>query len=243
MTKPSVRATATEYQNYWESRKKVEIGWFWRESTPNFSWEARFDMTCSHQKTVLVSAFRHGERFNNQIQKSWWKVFRSPVLEASSFKTTRNTKTTRNPKTTRNLLSKKEDLFIDSKQRSPQEVESQRSTISFQTGIPRDSKYYEKKLKWAAIYFHILVVRTSGVRDRQNHRSDQQHLSTKNTESHHRRWDWLVLTRGDTQLFMREKLWHNFFTIIQFSSWICALYHDWTNQQPLSEKFAWSLGV
>ena len=52
-TKSSLWATATAYQKHWEPSKKAEIGWFSRKATPNFSWEARFDMTCSHQKTVL----------------------------------------------------------------------------------------------------------------------------------------------------------------------------------------------
>ena len=34
-TKSSLRARTTEYQMIWESWKKVEIGWFWREATPN----------------------------------------------------------------------------------------------------------------------------------------------------------------------------------------------------------------
>ena len=40
-----------------------------------------------------------------------------------------------------NSVSMRKDLLIDSKQRSPQEVENQRSITSFQTGIPRDSKF------------------------------------------------------------------------------------------------------
>ena len=47
-TKSSLRATATEYQNVWESSKKVEIGWFWRETTPNFSCKGNSGMTCLH---------------------------------------------------------------------------------------------------------------------------------------------------------------------------------------------------
>ena len=39
------------------------------------------------------------------------------------------------------LVSKKEDFFIDSKQRSLQVVENQQSIVPFQTGIPRDTKF------------------------------------------------------------------------------------------------------
>ena len=39
-----------------------------------------------------------------------------------------------------NLAPKKEDLSTDTKE-SPQEVENQRSTISVQTGILRDTKF------------------------------------------------------------------------------------------------------
>ena len=47
-TKSSLRARATEYQMIWESWKKVEIGWFWREATPNYSCKGNFGMTCLH---------------------------------------------------------------------------------------------------------------------------------------------------------------------------------------------------
>ena len=73
-------------------------------------------MTCSHQKTVLVRDFRRGERFNNQIQKSWWKVSRSLVIEASSFETAphklspKNTKTPCPSKKTFSLIQNKEIL-------------------------------------------------------------------------------------------------------------------------------------
>ena len=40
-----------------------------------------------------------------------------------------------------NSVSTREDVLIDSKQRSPQEVENQPFITSFQTGIPRDSKF------------------------------------------------------------------------------------------------------
>ena len=52
-TKSPLWATATAYQKHWEPSKKAEIGWFSRKAKPNFPWEARFDMSCSHQKTVL----------------------------------------------------------------------------------------------------------------------------------------------------------------------------------------------
>ena len=86
-TKPSLRATATAYQKHWEPSKKAEISWFCRKAASNFFLRSQFWYDFSHQKTVLVRDFRHEERFNNQIQKSWWKVFRSLVLEASSFET------------------------------------------------------------------------------------------------------------------------------------------------------------
>ena len=54
---------------------------------PTFFLRSKVWYDFSHQKTVLVRDFRHDERFNNQIKKSWWKVFRSLVLEASSFET------------------------------------------------------------------------------------------------------------------------------------------------------------
>ena len=113
-TKSSLRPTATAYRKHWEPSKKAEIGWFWSKATPNFSWEARFDMTCSHQKTVLVRDFRRGQKFNNRIQKSWWRVFRSLVLEASSFETASHKVS---PKNAKNSLSKQEDLFVASKQK------------------------------------------------------------------------------------------------------------------------------
>ena len=40
-----------------------------------------------------------------------------------------------------NFVSKQEDLFIDSKQRNPQEFENQQSIILFQTGTQRDTKF------------------------------------------------------------------------------------------------------
>ena len=40
-----------------------------------------------------------------------------------------------------NLVPKKQDHLIDIKQRSPQKVENQRSTISVQTGILRETKF------------------------------------------------------------------------------------------------------
>ena len=46
MTKPSVRATATEHQKQ-RAIKEGEIGWFWREATPNSSCERNFDTTSS----------------------------------------------------------------------------------------------------------------------------------------------------------------------------------------------------
>ena len=97
--------------------RAIKEGWdclAWRKMTPNFSWEARFDMTCSHQKTVLVKDFRRGERFNNQIQKSWWKVFRSLKLE--SFIIWNGTSQIISKKR-ENSVSTQEDFFIDSKQR------------------------------------------------------------------------------------------------------------------------------
>ena len=47
-TKSSLRARTTEYQMVWESWKKVEIGWFWREATPNYSCKGNCGMTCLH---------------------------------------------------------------------------------------------------------------------------------------------------------------------------------------------------
>ena len=94
-------------------------------------------MTCSHQKTVLDKDFRRGERFNNQIQKSWWKVFRS--LELESFIIWNGTSQIISKKH-ENSVSTQEDFCIDSKQRNPEKVENQRSITLFQTGIPRDSK-------------------------------------------------------------------------------------------------------
>ena len=120
--------------------RAIKEGWdclAWRKMTPNFSWEARFDMTCSHQKTVHVKDFRRGERFNNQIQKSWWKVFRS--LELESFIIWNGTSQIISKKH-ENSVSTQEDFCIDSKQRNPEKVENQRSITLFQTGIPRDSK-------------------------------------------------------------------------------------------------------
>ena len=73
-------------------------------------------MTCSNQKTVLVKDFRRGERFNNQIQKSWWKVFRSLELESfiiwngTSQIISKNTKTPFPRKKTSSLIQNNEIL-------------------------------------------------------------------------------------------------------------------------------------
>ena len=93
-------------------------------------------------------------------------------------------------------MSKQEDLFFDSKQRNPKEVENQRSILLFQTGTLRDSNFWEEKLIGTAICFQILAVRTSGVTDGQNHHSEQQQLRTKNIESHQRR---LILVSFDAR--------------------------------------------
>ena len=85
----------------------------------------------------LVRDFRRGERFNNQIQKSWWKVFRS--LELESFIIWNGTSQIISKKH-ENSVSAQEDFFIDWKQRNPEKVENQRSITLFQSGIPRDSK-------------------------------------------------------------------------------------------------------
>ena len=138
-TKSSLWATATAYQKHWEPSKKAEIGWFSRKATPNFSWEARFDMTCSHQKTVLscqgLSPWR-------EIQQPNSVVLVENLQESSlrSFIIWNGTSQIISKKH-ENSVSKQEHLFIESKQRNPQEVENQRSKILFQTGILRGSNF------------------------------------------------------------------------------------------------------
>ena len=46
--KSSQRAGATEYRKIWESWKRAETGWFWREATPNYSCKWNFGKTCLH---------------------------------------------------------------------------------------------------------------------------------------------------------------------------------------------------
>ena len=46
--KSSLRAGATEYRKIWESWKRAETGWFWREATPNYSCKGNFGKTCLH---------------------------------------------------------------------------------------------------------------------------------------------------------------------------------------------------
>ena len=233
-TKPSLRATATAYQKHWEPSKKAEISWFCHKATSNFFLRSKVWYDFSHQKTVLVRDFRHDERFNNQIKKSWWKVFRSLVLEASSFETSPHKLS---PKI-RKLQVQARRLFHRFKTKKSSRSWIPRSKTSFQTGIPRDSKYSEKKLKWAATCFHILVVRTSGNTDGQNHHYEQQQLSTKKYESHQRK---LRLVGSDARrhptFHARETLAWLVYTNWQFSSRIRAFDHDWTNQQPVSEYF------
>ena len=47
-TKSSLRARTTEYRKIWESWKRAETGWFWREATPNYSCKGNFGKTCLH---------------------------------------------------------------------------------------------------------------------------------------------------------------------------------------------------
>ena len=54
-------------------------------------------------------------------------------------------------------------------------------------------------------------------------------------------WDWLVLTWGDTQLFMQGKLWHDLFTLIYsslqgYAHWITI---GWINNQ--CQNISWGV--
>ena len=142
-----------------------------------------------------------------------------------------------------NSMSTQEHLFIDSKQ-SPQEFENQRSIISLQTGIPRDTKFQVKETEMnSQIVFRSWWYEHQESHG-QNHYYEQKQLSTKNIESYQRGWDRLVLTRGDTQLFMREKHWYDLFTKIDSS---LQGYAHWTTIGRINnqcQNISWgSLGV
>ena len=169
-------------------------------------------------------------RFNSQCQIFSWEVSRSIVLETSLFKTTPKKLITKKHE---NLISKNEDLFIDSKQRSPQEIEKQRSIRSLQTGIPRDTKI------WGRNYNELQIVFISWRYEDQepkldiNHHSKQQQLIIKIIESHQR----LRLVGLDSRKALIRLVHIN----RQFSPKSCRLDGNWKIQQPVSDIFVGGL--
>ena len=228
-TKSSLRPTATAYQKHWEPLKKSEIGWFWRKATPNVSWEARFDMTCSHQKTVVVRDFRLGQKFNKRIQKTWWRVFRSLVLEASSIETAphklspKNAKTTCPSKKTFSLLQNKK-ILKKCKTNEPYYFKLEfRETANF------------RKRNWN----ELQCVFRSWWYEHQESRTDKIITPTKSNcvpktlRAIKEGWDWMVLKQGDTQRFLRGKVWCDLFPSKDSS---CQGLSPWREvQQPNSE--------
>ena len=112
-TKSSLRATATEYQKVWESSKKVEIGWFWREATPNFSWgKIWYDLFPSKNSSrQRLSPWREIQQPNSEIlveslQESSIRSF--IIWNGTSQIITKNTKTPGPSKKTFSLIQNKE---------------------------------------------------------------------------------------------------------------------------------------
>ena len=135
-------------------------------------------MTCFHQLTVLVRDFRNGQRFNNRIQKSWWKVIRSLVLKASSFKTTRNTKICYPRRKTFSSIQNKHVL---------KKLKTNDPQYHFKLESLETPENRTEKLQCTSTSFQIMMRGIWGVKDWQNHHSEQKQPSTKIIESHQTR--------------------------------------------------------
>ena len=125
---------------HWEPSKKVRLVGSDAKRHPTFhaTETLAWLVYTNRQFSSRIRAFDHDWRNQQPVSEYFVEVSRSIILEASSFKTTPRKLISKKHE---NLVPKKQDHFIDTKQRSPQKVENQRSIISFRTGIPRDSKF------------------------------------------------------------------------------------------------------
>ena len=235
-TKSSLRPTATAYQKHWEPPKKAETGWFWSKATPNFSWEARFDATYSHQKTVLDRDFRRGERFNNQTQKFWWKVFRSLVSEASSSETApyklfpKNAKTPCPREKTFSLIGNNEVL---------KKWETNHSKHHFKLEFRETANFRKRNWNELQFVFRFWWYQHQESRMDKIITPTNSNCVPKTLRAIKEGWDWLVLTQSDTQRFLRSKVWYDLFPSKDSS---CQGFSPWREfQQPNSEILVESL--
>ena len=153
-TKSSLRATANEYQIHWEPSKRLRSVGSDTRQRPTFLEREGLIWPAPINKQFLsrLSQWPEIQQSNSEIlveshQESSIKSFniQNYTKHEKQHETRKTTRNTKNNTKHENLVSKKDDLFIDSKQTSPQEIENYRSTISFQTGIPRITTKLERR--------------------------------------------------------------------------------------------------
>ena len=213
-TKPSLRATATAYQKHWEPSKKAEISWFCRKAASNFFFEKPVLIWLFPSKNSSCQGlppWREIQQPNSEIlveslQESSIRSF--IIWNGTSQIISKNTKTPGPSKKTFSSIQNREIL----KKLDTNDPKHQFKLEFRETANIRKRNWNELQFVFISWWYEhqesqmVKIITTSN-----------SNWVPKIMRVIKESWDWLVLTRGDTQLFMQGKLLRDLFTLTDSS--------------------------